>query len=155
AEAPVAEHLEEGVVIRVTADVFQVVVLAAGTDALLAIDRTLVWARAGAEEDVLELVHAGVGKQQRRVVQRHDARRPHRGVTVSLDEEIDEVLTNLIGSRHVSRTLKKSLTQRRKGRQGTVFAPWRPLRLCVRLLLMSCLVKRLLRPPVHFAERDL
>ncbi len=29
--------------------------------------------RAGAEEDVLELVHAGVGEEQRRVVERHDA----------------------------------------------------------------------------------
>ena len=35
AEGPVAEHLEEGVVVGVVADVFEVVVLAAGADALL------------------------------------------------------------------------------------------------------------------------
>ena len=35
AEAPVAEHLEERVVVRVEADVFEVVVLAASADALL------------------------------------------------------------------------------------------------------------------------
>ena len=38
AEAPVAQHLEERVVVGVVADVFQVVVLAAGADALLAVD---------------------------------------------------------------------------------------------------------------------
>jgi hypothetical protein len=37
AERPVAQHLEEGVVVGVLADVLEVVVLAAGADALLAV----------------------------------------------------------------------------------------------------------------------
>ena len=37
AERPVAEHLEEGVVVVVSADVLEIVVLAAGPDALLAV----------------------------------------------------------------------------------------------------------------------
>ena len=41
AERPVAEHLEEGVVVGVLADIFEVVVLAAGADALLAVGGTL------------------------------------------------------------------------------------------------------------------
>src|SRR5262249_37356652 len=56
AERPVAEHLEKGVVIGVAADVFQVVVLTTGADALLTVGRPLVRPGAGAEEDVLELV---------------------------------------------------------------------------------------------------
>ena len=54
--------------IGVLADVVEVVVFAAGADALLRIGGALVGPVAGAEEDVLELVHAGVGEQQRRVV---------------------------------------------------------------------------------------
>ena len=66
AEAEVAEHLEEGVVAAGEADVFEVVVLAAGADALLAGGGAGVVAALGAEEDVLELVHAGVGEEQGR-----------------------------------------------------------------------------------------
>ena len=53
AEAPVAEHLEEGVVVGVLADVVEVVVLAAGADALLRVRRPLVRRLLGAEEDGL------------------------------------------------------------------------------------------------------
>ena len=41
AEAPAAEHLEEGVVVRVHADVLKVVVLSASADALLGVRRAL------------------------------------------------------------------------------------------------------------------
>ena len=71
AEREVAEHLEEGVVAGGIADVLQVVVLAAGAHAFLRRRRALVVALLGAGEDVLELHHAGVGEQQRRVVARH------------------------------------------------------------------------------------
>ena len=59
AERPVAEHLEECVVPAVLADVLEVVVLAAGADALLRRGRATEFGRAPAEEDILELVHAG------------------------------------------------------------------------------------------------
>ena len=100
AEAPVAEHLEEGVVVGVLADVVEVVVLAAGADALLRVGRPLVRPGADAEEHVLELVHAGVGEQERRIVERHHAGRRHEGVAVLLDEEVDELLADFVGGRH-------------------------------------------------------
>ena len=75
AKAPVAQHLEKGVVIGVQADVFEVVVLAAGTDALLGVRGAGGRARDGAgpfidvgralvEEYRDELIHAGVGEKQ-------------------------------------------------------------------------------------------
>ena len=45
AERPVAEHLEKGVVIGVLAHIIEIVVFAAGPDALLRIDRALVGPR--------------------------------------------------------------------------------------------------------------
>ncbi len=62
AEAEVAEHLEKGVVAVGEADVFEVVVLASGADALLRGGGAGVVAVLKAEEDVFELVHAGVGE---------------------------------------------------------------------------------------------
>ena len=70
AEAPVAEHLEEGVVARRPADLLEVVVLAGDAQAALVVDRPRVRARLGADQDVLELDHARVGEQQRRVAGR-------------------------------------------------------------------------------------
>lgn len=54
--------------VGVLADVVQIVVLAARTDALLAVDGSLQLGEVGlgvhgAEEDRLELIHAGIGKQ--------------------------------------------------------------------------------------------
>jgi hypothetical protein len=71
AEAEVAEHLEEGVVTRGVADVLEVVVLAAGAHAFLRGGGAAVGTLVETEEDVLELVHPGVGEQQRRVLVRH------------------------------------------------------------------------------------
>ena len=86
AEAEVAEHLEERVVARGVADVLEVVVLAAGAHAALRARGARVGALLRAEEDVLELDHAGVGEQQRRVVARHQRARGHDGVAVALEE---------------------------------------------------------------------
>ena len=72
AEAEIAQHLEERVVAIGEADVLQVVVLAAGAHALLRRGGALVVALLDAEEDVLELVHAGVGEQQRGIVGRDE-----------------------------------------------------------------------------------
>src|ERR1700675_2646591 len=56
------------------ADVFKVVVLAARADAFLAGRSLVVIAPLEAEEDVLELVHPGIGEKQRRVVLRDERR---------------------------------------------------------------------------------
>ena len=86
AEAEVAEHLEERMVPRRVADVLEVVVLAACTHAALGARRSHVAAGLLAEEHVLELHHAGVGEQQRRVVARHQRARGHHGVAMALEE---------------------------------------------------------------------
>ncbi|EXI70615.1 MAG: hypothetical protein AW07_03945 [Candidatus Accumulibacter sp. SK-11] len=86
AEGEVAEHLEEGVVARRVADVLEVVVLAAGADAFLRGRRAQVGAPVEAEEDILELVHAGVGEQQRRIVVRHERTRGNDLVALGFEE---------------------------------------------------------------------
>ena len=97
AERPVPEHLEEGVVVVVLADIFEVVVLAAGSDALLGVDGPGVVAPAVAEEDFLELVHPGVGEQQRGVVVRDDGRGGDERMTMLLGEIVDEFASDLGG----------------------------------------------------------
>ena len=97
AEAEVAEHLEEGVVARRVADVLEVVVLAAGAHAALAADRALVAALVLAEEDVLELDHAGIREQERRVVAGHQRRGRHDRVAARA-EELQERRPELAGS---------------------------------------------------------
>ena len=89
AERKVAEHLEEGVVPRGVADIFEIVVLAAGAHAFLRGDRPAVVALFEAGEDVLELHHAGVDEHERRVVARHQRARGDRRMAVA-GEEIDK-----------------------------------------------------------------
>ena len=104
AERPVSEHLEEGVVVGVEADIIEVVVFASGADAFLGVRRALVGAgnRACpfrdiggflAEENGDELVHAGVREKQVRRVG-HEARGGDDGVLL-LAEEIEERLADL------------------------------------------------------------
>ena len=93
AEGPVAEHLEESVVVGVAADLLEVVVLAGDADALLGVGDALPRRLARAKEDFLELVHAGVGEQQRGVRRQHDRRRGHDFVALR-GEEIEERLAD-------------------------------------------------------------
>ncbi len=85
AEGKIAQHLEESVVAAGVADVFEVVVLAAGADAFLRGGGAGVVAPFESQENFLELVHAGVGEQQRRVVGRNE-RRAHHSVSAGLVE---------------------------------------------------------------------
>ena len=103
AEAEVAEHLEESVVPRRVADVLEVVVLAAGPHAALAADRTPVAALVLAEENVLELDHAGVREQERRVVARHERRARH-DLVAARAEELQERRPELVGTHVFSLT---------------------------------------------------
>ena len=74
AEREVAEHLEKRVVTIGMTDLLKVVVLAAGSHAFLACRgaAVVVWRRFNAEEDALELHHAGVREQQRGIVTWHE-----------------------------------------------------------------------------------
>ena len=98
AEGPVAQHLEERVVVGVQAHVVEVVVLAARADALLRVRRARrqVGGLLGAEEVGYELVHTRVGEEQvgrgrQQAGARHDA-------VLLLAEKIEERLADLGGS---------------------------------------------------------
>ena len=104
AEGPVAQHLEERVVIGVEADVLQVVVLSPGADAFLRIRRPGVLGRLRprprrdvglpiAEEDRHERIHPRIGEEQPRGI-RQERRRRHDRVA-ALGEKIQERLANL------------------------------------------------------------
>ena len=86
--------------VHVLADVVQIVVLAAGTDTLLRVGGTLVLGHVavgvdGAEEDRLELVHTGVGEQERGVIERNGRGRVYVRVRVLLYEEVHVLGTHL------------------------------------------------------------
>ena len=75
-------------------DVVQVVVFAAHTHALLRRGGALIGATLLAKKEVFELVHPGVGEQQRRVVGRHQWRAGHDRVPVTL-EVVEKALPDL------------------------------------------------------------
>ncbi len=79
------------------ADVFEIVVLAAGAHAFLRSRGPVVVALFQAEEDVLELVHARVGEQQRGIVLRDERRRMHLAVSL-LDEKVQKFSANFRAS---------------------------------------------------------
>src|SRR5262249_34878921 len=71
AKGKIAEHFKKSVMAFGEADVFEVVVLAAGADAFLRRSRSVVAALFKAEENILELVHSGVGEEQRGIAVRN------------------------------------------------------------------------------------
>src|SRR4051812_194611 len=75
AETEIAEHFEKGVMPSRVADIFQIVVFATGTHAALRTGRSAIGALVFAEEHVLELHHAGICEQQRRIVAWHERTR--------------------------------------------------------------------------------
>ena len=94
AETEIAEHFEEGVVARRVTDVFEIVVLAAGAHAALRSGGAFVVALLVAEEEVLELHHAGVGEEQRWIIARHQRTGGDDGVALAL-EIVEELLADL------------------------------------------------------------
>ena len=69
---------------------------AGDADAFLGIDSAGVRTAALTEEHVLELVHTGIGEQQRRIVRRYKRRRAHECMP-SLAEEVDEFGADVFG----------------------------------------------------------
>ena len=94
AKGPVAEHLEERVVIGIEPDVFEIVVLASGTDALLSVCDAPrhIGTLHLAKKDRDELVHARVGKKQIRRIG-HQARGGHDRV-LFLPEKFEKGVAN-------------------------------------------------------------
>ena len=95
AERPVPQHLEEGVVIGVAADFFEVVVLARHAQAFLRIDDARVARPFAPEKDVLERHHAGVGEQQRRVAARNQRGARHH-VVATRGEEFQKAVADFV-----------------------------------------------------------
>jgi hypothetical protein len=85
AKAEVAQHLEESMVARGITDVLQIVVFAAGTHAFLRRGRTGIGTLVEAEEHILELIHARVGEQQRRIFVRHQRTGRYDGMSLGCE----------------------------------------------------------------------
>src|SRR5437867_4702660 len=108
------------------ANVLEIVVLAAGAHTLLRRSRPCVITLFQAEEDVLELVHPRVGKQQRGIVMGNERRRTDLSVSL-LDEVVQKFPANLRASQHVQarksfyiRVCKKNRRDRRERRGKTI-----------------------------------
>ena len=81
AETPVAQHLKHGVVVGVVAHFLKVVVLSADTQAFLRVGLAAAFWFRIAEDDVLKLVHSGVGKHKCGVVLYHHGGRGNNKVS--------------------------------------------------------------------------
>src|SRR5439155_13485639 len=97
AEAEIAEHLKKRLMPRRLADFVEVVVLAARAQTFLRRAGAYVVAFLDTEKDVLELVHAGVGEQKRRIIRGQKGARAHAGMAVPL-EVLEEFLANFVAS---------------------------------------------------------
>src|SRR5665213_1135726 len=69
AKREVAEHLEKGVMAVREANIFKIVVLAAGANAFLGRSGAPVFALLEAQKNVLELIHARIGEEQSRIAE--------------------------------------------------------------------------------------
>jgi hypothetical protein len=96
-EGKIAEHFEKSVMAVGEADIFQVVVFAAGADAFLAGGGAFVIALFEAEEDVLELIHACVSEEQRGIVVRNERGTAHYAMA-ALFEEFQKCLADFVAS---------------------------------------------------------
>ena len=94
AKRPIAQHFEKGVVAGGVAHVFQIVVLAARTQAGLYGCGAHIRALVRAQKHVLELDHARVGEHQGGVVARHQRTGGHDGVAFGL-EKVQKGLTDV------------------------------------------------------------
>ena len=95
-ERPVAKHLEHGVVIGVVSHFFQVVVLAGNAQTFLAVGLTTAFGFGISENDVLELIHSGIGEHERRVVLDDHRGRRYDEVTLLL-EKLYERFADFVG----------------------------------------------------------
>ena len=85
-KAEIAQHFKKSMMPRSVANVFQIVVLPPRTHAALRARRPGIGTLVMAEKHVLELHHAGVGKQQRRIAPRNERTRWHDRMAVRLEE---------------------------------------------------------------------
>jgi hypothetical protein len=75
-------------------------VLAADSDALLAVDRTAVRRFAKTQKNILKLVHPGIGKQQGVVPDRHNRPTWHKPMS-AMRKEINKAASNVLRGQHI------------------------------------------------------
>ncbi len=90
----VAQHFKKGVMARRVAHVFQVVVLASSSNASLRRRGPLVRLVFAAKENILELHHAAIGKEQGGIVGRNQRARGNNRVTLGL-KKAEKFFANL------------------------------------------------------------
>ena len=95
-EREVAEHFKKRVVAGRPSNLFEIIVFATDTQALLRSHHARRGCLPIAEEDVFELHHPRVGEQQRGVLLRHERTTRHVQVVPPF-EELDEPRSNLAG----------------------------------------------------------
>ena len=100
AEAPVAEHLEHGVMVGVHAHLFEVIVLAAHAQTLLRVGHTVIFCGFIAENNVFKLVHARIGEHQGGVILDYHGGRRHDLVSL-IAEKVFERLAYFLRCQHV------------------------------------------------------
>mmetsp|Transcript_46466 Transcript_46466/g.108226 ORF Transcript_46466/g.108226 Transcript_46466/m.108226 type:complete len:383 (+) Transcript_46466:1860-3008(+) len=125
-KGPVAQHFKEGVVVHILANVLKVIVLTTSAYALLRVCRTLelvkrvVWFYLP-NEDLFELIHARVDKEQRRIIERYNWRGGDEVMATFLLEELDEGVSNLFSGRELPTARAKACAgdglRRRRGRR--------------------------------------
>ena len=128
AKREIPEHFEKRVVPGGVADVFQIVVLAAGPHAFLRRGGALIGPLLQAGEDVLELHHPGIGEQQCRIVARHErARRDD--LVVMARKIVEKRSADVVGGLHrqILALRARSYKGHTRGMRGRVLSPghWR------------------------------
>ncbi|HZV60744.1 MAG TPA: hypothetical protein VFF42_10395, partial [Candidatus Eremiobacteraceae bacterium] len=98
------------------ADVFEVVVFAAGADTFLRGARAGVVAFFQAKKNILELVHAGVGKQQSRIAMRDERATAHTAMAFTF-EKLQEHLTDFVAGHVVPIHANRNYRRGRKALQ--------------------------------------
>ncbi len=97
AKAEVTQHFKEGVMARGVTDVFQIVVFTARTHAALRGGCAGIITLVETKENILELVHPGVGKQQSWIVVGYQGAACNNLMTFTM-EKIEKRLTDLSGA---------------------------------------------------------
>src|SRR5262249_32609396 len=97
AERPIAEHLEEGVVIGVSSYLFEVIMFAGDAQAFLRVDHPRMSRLLQTKENILEGHHAGIGEEEGRVTGRNQGRAGH-DLMAAFGKKSQEAVTNFFPS---------------------------------------------------------
>ena len=99
-ERPVAQHLEERMMVRIETDLFEIVVLSGYPETFLGVHGSAVVPLACSKKNILELVHPGIREEQCGIAMRRQRIARHH-LMPSIPEKIEEGATNVVGGRQV------------------------------------------------------